>query len=245
MNKNKKIFSSIINSNNDYDSQNKKIGEVFPTLGEQVYRVVKEKIVMHEIKMKERIIDKVLAEELGVSRSMVRQVLAALVKEELLILIPRNGFYVREITEKEIEEIYDIRKILETYAVKQAILITSNQDIIKIEKEFNNAKVVLKKEDIQNLIEIDINLHNLIIQNCNNQQIEKIINKFANILNFYRFADQSHLERAREIYYEHYEIFKAFKRRNTELAMKLMSNHIEDSKKNILKNYQQYTYGNL
>jgi DNA-binding GntR family transcriptional regulator len=63
--------------------------------------------------MGEKIIVKKLAEELGVSRSMVRQVLAILVREELLTMIPRNGFYVKEITRKEIEEIYNIRKILE------------------------------------------------------------------------------------------------------------------------------------
>ena len=61
--------------------------------------------------MGERIIYKKLAEELGVSKSMVRQVLTILVKEELLIMIPRNDFYVREITIKKIEEIYNVRKI--------------------------------------------------------------------------------------------------------------------------------------
>ena len=71
--------------------------------------------------MGERIIDKKLAEELGVSRSMVRQVLTILAKEELLIMIPRNGFYVREITRKEIEEIYNVRKILEVYSTELAI----------------------------------------------------------------------------------------------------------------------------
>jgi len=87
---------------------NEKIGEVFPNLENQVYKIIKEKIIRHEIKPGERIIDKKLAEELGVSRSMVRQVLAILVREELLTMIPRNGFYVKEITKKEIEEIYNI-----------------------------------------------------------------------------------------------------------------------------------------
>ena len=64
---------------------NKKIGDNFPNLEDQVYKIIKDKIIWHEIKMKERIIDKKLAEELGVSRSMVRQVLTTLAKEELLI----------------------------------------------------------------------------------------------------------------------------------------------------------------
>jgi len=71
---------------------NKKVGEIFSNLEDQVYKIIKNKIIWHEVKMRERIIDKKFAEELGVSRSMIRQVLTTLVKEELLIMIPRNGF---------------------------------------------------------------------------------------------------------------------------------------------------------
>ena len=113
-------------------SVNNKIGKVFPNLVEQVYKIIKSKIVWHEINMRERIIDKKFAEELGVSRSMIRQVLTILVKEELLIMIPRNGFYIREITQKEIEEIYDIRKLLETHAVKRAV--SRNSDSVSIKR---------------------------------------------------------------------------------------------------------------
>jgi len=242
------IKNNKINLYTDTDKDkfvNKKIGEVFPNLVEQVYKIIKDKIVWHEIKMRERIIDKKFAEELGVSRSMVRQVLTILVKEELLMMIPRNGFYVREITEKEIEEIYDIRKVLETHAVKCAIPRNSNRDIAKIEKVFNKAKESLEKYNTKSLVEIDIKLHELIIKNCNNSHIEKIIDKFENLVNFYRFADQHEISRARELYFEHYEIFKSIKSRNIELATELMSNHIENSKKNILKNYEKYTYDKL
>jgi DNA-binding GntR family transcriptional regulator len=224
---------------------NKKIGEVFPNLVEQVYKIIKDKIIWHEIKMRERIIDKKFAEELGVSRSLIRQVLTALAKEELLIMIPRSGFYVREITKNEIEEIYEVRKVLEVYAIKRVIPRISDRDIAEIEEAFNKAKESLEKDDTKSLVEIDIKLHELIIKNCNNSHIEKIIDKFKNLVNFYRFADQHEINRARELYFEHYEIFKAIKSRNIELATELMSNHIENSKKNILKNYEKYTYGKL
>ena len=242
------IKNNKINLYTDTDKDkfvNKKIGEIFPNLVEQVYKIIKNKIVWHEIKMRERIIDKKFAEELGVSRSMIRQVLTILVKEELLILIPRNGFYVREITEKEIEEIYDIRKVLETHAIRCAMPRNSDRDIAKIEGAFSKAKESLEKGDTKGLVEIDIKLHELIIKNCNNSHIEKIIGKFENLVNFYRFADQQEINRARELYFEHYEIFKSIKSRDIESAAELMSNHIENSKKNILKNYEKYTYDKL
>ena len=240
------IKNNKINLYTDSDKDefvNKKIGKVFSNLEDQVYKIIKDKIIWHEIKMRERIIDKKLAEKLGVSRSMVRQVLAVLAKEELLKMIPRSGFYVREITKNEIEEIYEIRKVLEIYAIKHAIPRISDRDITEVEKVFNEPKKILEKNDIKSFVKIDIKLHNLIIDNCNNSHIKKIIDKFENLVNFYRFADQHKISRAKELYFEHFEIFKSIKRRNIELAAELMSNHIENSKKNILKNYKKYTYG--
>ena len=125
---------------------NKNIVEIYPSMEEQVYKIIKNKIIWHEVKMKERIIDKKIAEELGVSRSMVRQVLTILTKEELLTMVPRNGFYVKEITRKEIGEIYNIRKILEGYATEVAVPKISSRDIAEVEEVFDKAKRDLEKD---------------------------------------------------------------------------------------------------
>jgi len=239
-----KNYKINLYDNSDKDKfASKKIGETFPNLEEQIYKIIKDKIIWHEIKMKERIIDKKLAEELGVSRSMVRQVLTILAKEELLTMVPRNGFYVREITKKEIEEIYEIRKTLEVYAIKYAISRISDKDISRIEKLFERTKEPLKRNDIAGLIKIDIELHSLIIDNCDNNHIKKIIDKFRNQVDFYRAADLNRVGRAKELYFEHFEIFQSIKKINTELAIELMATHIENSKKNVLDNYDKYTYG--
>jgi DNA-binding GntR family transcriptional regulator len=222
---------------------NKKIGEVFPNLGEQVYKIIKDKIIWHEIKMKERIIDKKLAEELGVSRSMVRQVLTILAKEELLTIVPRNGFYVREITRKEIEKIYNIRKILEAYATELAVLKIGSKDIAALEEVFRKAKGDLEKYEVKSFIETDIELHKLMIDNCGNEYLKKTINEYNDKYAFYRVVDLSRVERAKESYFEHYKIFKAVKEKKIKLSSKLMAEHIENAKRIILDNFERYTYG--
>ena len=222
---------------------NKKIGEVFPNLGEQIYKIIKDKIIWHEIKMKERIIDKKLAEELGVSRSMVRQVLTILAKEELLTIVPRNGFYVREITRKEIEEIYNIRKILEAYATELAVLKIGSRDIAALEEVFRNAKGDLEKDEVKSFIETDIELHKLMVDNCGNEYLKKTINEYNDKYAFYRVVDLSRVERAKESYFEHYKIFKAVKEKKIKFSSKLMAEHIENAKRIILDNFECYTYG--
>ncbi len=237
--KNKAIL--YVNTHVD-KSTNKKIGETFLNLEEQVYRVIKNKIIWHEIKMGERIIDKKIAEELGVSRSMVRQVLTILVTEELLTMVPRNGFYVKEITKKEIEEMYNVRKILESYATELAVPKINSKDIAEVEEVFKKAKGDLDKDEVKSFIEADIKLHKFLIDNCGNRYLKKTINEYNDKYAFYRIADLSRIERAKESYFEHYEIFKAVKEKNIKLCTKLMGKHIENAKNIILINFDKYTY---
>lgn len=233
---------SLYTDSNKNEFVNKKIGDNFPNLEDQIYKIIKDKIIWHETKMKERIIDKKLAEELGVSRSMVRQVLTILVKEELLIMIPRNGFYVKEITRKEIEEIYNIRKILEAHATELAVPKITSGDIAALEEVFRKAKGDLEKDEVKSFIETDTELHKLLVNNCGNEHLKKTINENNDKYAFYRIIDLSRVERAKESYFEHYEIFKAVKEKKEELSAKLMAKHIENAKRIILDNFERYTY---
>jgi len=233
---------SLYTDSNKNEFVNKKIGDNFPNLEDQIYKIIKDKIIWHEIKMGERIIDKKLAEELGVSRSMIRQALTILAKEELLIMIPRNGFYVKEITRKEIEEIYNIRKILEANATELAVPKITSGDIAALEEVFRNAKGDLEKDEVKSFIETDIELHKLMVDNCGNEYLKKTINEYNDKYAFYRVVDLSRVERAKESYFEHYEIFKAVKEKKAKFSAELMTKHIENAKNIILNNFERYTY---
>jgi len=239
-NKNNKV-NLFTNAGKD-KSVNKNAVKVYPSLEEQIYRIIKNKVIWHEIKPGERIIDKKLAEELGVSRSMVRQVFAVLTKEGLLKIIPRNGFYVREVTRKELEEIYNVRKILEGYATELAVPRISSRDINQIEELFDKAKRDLEKDEVKSFIEVDVILHKILVDNCGNECLIKIINKNNDKYAFYRIADLKKLRRAKESYFEHKEIFDAIKKKNVNLSADLMAKHIENAKRIILDNFDIYTF---
>jgi len=240
--KNNKIKLYFTSNNNKNNIKENKLGKTFESLEEKVYKIIKNKIIYHEIKPEERIIDKNISEELSVSRSLVRQVFATLVKEELLILIPRNGFYVRKIDKREIEEIYNVRSVLEGYAVKLTVPKISEKKIDQLELIFNKAKKDLGKNKVNSFIKTDEQLHKTLIDNCGNNYLKKIINRYNNHYIFFRVVDLSQIERAEESYFEHYEIFKAVKNRNIELSSKLMEEHIINAKNIILANFNKYMY---
>jgi len=82
------------------------------------------------------------------------------------------------------------------------------------------------------------------IDNCGNEYLKKTINEYNNKYAFYRVVDLSRVERAKESYFEHYEIFKAIKEKKVQLSSKLMAKHIENAKNIILNNFDNYTFGN-
>lgn len=220
-----------------------KIGSTYKNLGDQVYDIIKNKIICHEIKPGERIIDKHLADEMGVSRSLVRQAFNILEKEELITLVPRSGFYVRKISQKDVEEIYDIRKILEEYITELAVPVIPDNDIAEVDKIFEEARKDLEKDRVEKFIKADASLHELLINNCENERLKKIATSYNSHFVFYRLIDLSRVERAKEAYFEHREIFEAVKERDVERAVKLMGKHVENAKNIILKNFDKYTFG--
>jgi DNA-binding GntR family transcriptional regulator len=243
MDNNKKEFNKIVSRyiKNDYEFSDK-LGHNYKNLGDEVYEIVKIKIINHEIKPGERIIDKNLAEDLGVSRSLVRQALTILEKENLVESIPRSGFYVKEIREKDVIEIYEIRKILEKAATEKAVEKIPKKDIEELDKIFKDAKKDLDKDKVEQFIKADNKLHRVIINNCGNEKLIELINSYNTHITFYRVADLSRVERSKEAYFEHLEIFKAVKKRDVTKTVELMGAHIENAKNIIIENFYDYTY---
>ena len=225
------------------DNNYNNIGDIFQSLEDKIYIIIKNRVIHHKIKPGERIIDKNIAQELGVSRSLIRQILNILTKEEIVKIVPRRGFYVKEITKKEVEELYDLRKVLESFAISLAIPKIDDGHFKKMEDLFKIAKKDLDKKETDSFIETDLQLHKLFIDKCGNELLKETISKYNNRYIFYRIADLTPIERARKSYLEHYEIFKAAKNRDLKFASELMMKHIEQCKENIINNFDRYTYG--
>lgn len=232
-----KNISELMKDKNEFSD---KIGEDYKNLGEQVYSELKKMIIFHEIEPGERIIDKHLAEDMGVSRSLVRQAFTILEKEELIDSFPRSGFYVKEISIKEIEEIYDIRKVLEKAATEMAVDNIPEKEIKQVNKIFERAKDDLDQDNVRMFVKADTELHKMIISNCGNNRLIKLINNYNDRFVYYRIVDLSRVKRAKNAYFEHLEIFEAVKNRDVEKAVELMAKHVEHAKKIIIKNFKKY-----
>jgi len=90
-------------------------------LNEQIYHLLKQDILLHRLLPGERLVDSQIAENYGVSRTPVRDALLMLVREGLVKNSGRRGFCVFEATERDIDELYEIREMIETHAIHTLI----------------------------------------------------------------------------------------------------------------------------
>ncbi|MBM4456361.1 MAG: GntR family transcriptional regulator [Chloroflexi bacterium] len=108
----------------------------------------------------ERLVESVIAEQLGVSRAPVREVLMALEREGLVNNIPRHGNFVVDFTDKDIEEIYSLRLLLERGALERTIERATEKDLAEIQALVDQlGELTARGGDLHRTVEADLLIH--------------------------------------------------------------------------------------
>ena len=108
----------------------------------------------------ERLVETAIAEQLDVSRAPVREALAALEQEGIVTHVPRRGYFVVDFTEKDIEEVYGLRLLLETEALCRAIERASEEDLAELQSLVDDlGEAALQKSDPETIVALDMSFH--------------------------------------------------------------------------------------
>ncbi len=202
-------------------------------LSQRIYEILKDQITNEELGSGERLLDDKLASSFGVSRTPVREALTRLTSEGLVELIPRSGVYVKKLTRKDVEEIYEIRRVLEGLAAREVIPIIDDKKLEQLNLFLQKAERSLNSDDYQPCINFDVALHDSILKNCQNNRLYSIITNLNTLIHVFRVRVARNKEKAKQALSEHGAILKAIKARNPEKAEKGMMEHIEKSKEHI------------
>lgn len=205
-------------------------------LSEKIYEILKNQIINEELKPGERLLDDKLASKFGVSRTPIRESLTRLSSEGLVEIIPRSGMYVKRLNRKDVEEIYEIRRLLEGLAARQAAPVIDNKELKRLSLLLEKAKRSLGSDDRRICIDLDIRLHDVILKNCQNSRLISIMNNLNTLIHVFRVRVARNKEKARQALKEHEAVLEAIKERDAEKAEKMMMEHIEKSKKYIFSN---------
>lgn len=203
-------------------------------LGKKAYEKVKSLIISKQLVPGQKIVQEKLAEQLGISRTPLRAGLQMLEAESLVESIPRRGVVVKEFSDMEILEIYDCRIALESMAVSLFAQKASQKEIDNLSKLFKPFldSVEINQDKYQ---KADSLFHDTLIKCCGNSFLYNIFQK-SNLLFCINLIGL--LRPPQETLQEHLDIITAIKNKEVEKAGELIKDHLNATKKLILKNIE-------
>jgi DNA-binding GntR family transcriptional regulator len=201
------------------------------TTQDKVYKQIKKAILFGGISQDEIFTEVQLAETLNTSRTPVRAALQDLVKEGLLVSIPRKGVTVRKITQEEQDEIFLLRSSIEVQVVKKLTEVITSPDQLKILRLIvEQQQEALENEDAIRFIELDHEFHLSLTRLANYSIMEEVLKNLHNLTQLMGLKAVRKQGRMKNVIKEHSEIIQSFETRNSELASAVILNHLDNTK---------------
>lgn len=207
-------------------------------LRDVVFHTLREAIFKGDLKPGERLMELQLAAKLGVSRTPVREAIRMLEQEGLAITIPRKGAEVAKMTEKDMEDVLQIRKALDELAARAACDKMTEQQIAALTLSVKNFENSIHAGDLKKTIEYDVEFHDIIYEASDNPKLVTLLNNLREQIYRYRVEYLKEKENHPMLLKEHEEILEALKRKDKEGVVKAMCDHIRnqaEAVKNIIR----------
>ena len=199
----------------------------YKPLRDVVFENLRGAIVEGKLKPGQRLMEVQLAEQLGVSRTPVREAIRKLELEGLVVMIPRKGAYVANMSLKDVIDVLEIRASLEGLAASLAAERITDEDIKKLEsivEEFNDS---INQSDVEALLRKDVEFHECIFKSTHNKKLHQLINSLWEQVYRFRVTYISDYDSTVNIVEEHKMILDAIKRRDSKLAKQYAMQHIQ------------------
>jgi len=190
----------------------------------------------------ERLNEAILAKELGVSRTPLREALNRLSAEGFLTFSANNGFFRKTIDVKEIFDLYEFRRCLELAAVKLSIERATDEKVREIEAFVTESALDVAGRTVDDFVTLDEHFHEMLIQLTGNQQMLDALKRINERIQFVRWLDMT--ERRPETQSQHKLIVDALRKRDREEMERLISEHIAHRLDQIVEKVER-SYGRI
>ncbi|MDX5360833.1 MAG: GntR family transcriptional regulator [Alphaproteobacteria bacterium] len=205
------------------------------SLTEEVARQLHEAIVVGRLKLGQRISESVLSREMGISRGPIREAERQLAQQGLLVFSPRRGFFVRDLTADQINDVFRVRIVLERFAVEEAARTASDADLARLADW--RAMMCRRQQSLSpaEFVEHDLALHRLIVDLAGSDTLRPL---FENVINQVRLGlslINLRFGRADRIAQGHDDIVSALLARDGARAAAAMEAHLVRSRDLLLE----------
>ncbi|HHW62093.1 MAG TPA: GntR family transcriptional regulator [Syntrophomonadaceae bacterium] len=211
----------------------------YKPLRELVLESIRDAIIKGTLKPGERLMEIQLAEELGVSRTPVREALRKLELEGFIVMVPRKGAYVADLSVKDIADVFEIRIALEGLAAALAAERITDEELELMERSLIEKGEAIVAGDLERLVQVDASFHETLYQASRNERLNAIINNLREQIQRFRSASLSYPGRNKKSLDEHRAILEALEARNVTLARQLAQEHIENAENVLIETLKQ------
>lgn len=201
----------------------------FLPLRDEVFNTLRERILKGYLKPGERLMEIHLADQLGVSRTPIREAIRMLELEGLVKMVPRKGAQVASISREDLQDVLEVRKALDTLAVKLACERINEEEINKLKEAEADFERILKTGDTTLIAEADVAFHDVIQAASKNKRLKSMISNLAERIYRYRFEYiKQQSDGGKTLVDEHREIVRCIEEKNIPEAIKAIEIHIDN-----------------
>lgn len=202
----------------------------------RVFHRLREDILSGKYKENDELKEVAIGEELGVSRTPVREAFRQLELEGLIQIVPNKGAYVTGITEKDVRDIYMIRSLLEGLCARWATEHITPEQMAEMEENIFLSKFHAEKGHYEQLAQLDNRFHEIMYEACNSKMLEHPLRDFHEYVLRVRKRTLSEKNRGTKSNEEHEQIMEAIKAGDADRAQALANAHMINAYNNMVQN---------
>ncbi len=206
-------------------------------LRDKAYKTLKQKIVTLEYNLGQQLVENDISSQLNLGRTPVREAIQQLAREGLVVIIPRKGVYVSDISMREFQKLMETRAMLEMYCIREAAgLITPNK-IQYLRSLFSHARSLAKERNIIELLDIDRKFHEGIVEVLDNPYINEIATRVYDLIvrTWHLSFKRRTIEELNKTVDSHLSILDALEAGDAAAAGQAAMNHLEQFQEKVFR----------
>ncbi|MBQ7942881.1 MAG: GntR family transcriptional regulator [Lachnospiraceae bacterium] len=219
------------------DNLQVKADEFLP-LRDVVFNTLRQAILTGEMKPGERLMEIHLANKLGVSRTPIREAIRKLELEGLVIMIPRRGAEVAQITWKNLKDVLEVRKVLDVLAIELACERMTREELAQLKTACEEFEAATITQDATVIAKADVALHDIIVASTRNDRLIQLVNNLAEQMYRYRFEYIKDMSQHHILVEEHNAMYQSILQKDKESAAAVVRKHVDNQEEAIIKQLQ-------
>ena len=206
-----------------------------PNLSEIAYDEIKEMILSGDLAQWERIVLERMSERLNLSITPIREALNKLAKDDLIKVTPRSSYEVISLAPEDINDILDLREMIETFALRTA---GENLAVFPVDSFREILHKINASGSHKKFVESDIKFHEAIVNASKNKRVGRLYSYIRNPERILMIPSAKIEGRMETAIMEHLKILEAIQKKDIDLAVQRLSTHIQRIKFLLLQIYQ-------